>query len=291
MKELYLAIEKVYSDPANYPRKGRSSGAAFQWSQLGTGVRMSQFAKLMAQARQSADSALARKNVDLFDKAVWSYMLAGRKQYTDRTAAPIPAVTAPAVAAAEGDCAKVDWSKAAPLGDTWYARGSQQPAKRILCGRMLHDGKYLYLELSDRCDTSKLVTSATVFACDDWELYVAAQRAQPYRLFAVSPSAQVVGLSFGEVNWRQNVRVEGHGIKAVSNVSPPDNWTVRLAIPFQDAVPGGLKPGGKLYLNIIRVASSQISGEPRLGIDTWVPFCTVHDVDRLAQITLAEPQH
>lgn len=290
LKQLYLAIEKVYSDPANYPQKLHCRGAALQWSQLGTEQRMSQFARLMAQAYQAADSQFARKNVELFDKAVWSYMVAGRKQYTDRVAAPIPAVTAPAIPAAGGDCSKVDWSKAAPMGDTWYVRGGQQPAKRTLSGRALHDGKYLYLELSDRCDTSKLVTSATVFACDDWELYIAAQRAQPYRLFAVSPSAQVVGLSFGEVNWRQSVRIEEHGVKAVSDVSSPDKWTVRLAIPFRDAVPAGVKQDGSLYLNIIRVASSQVSGEPRLGIDTWVPFCTVHDVDRLAEIKLAEPQ-
>jgi hypothetical protein len=59
-----------------------------------------------------------------------------------------------------------------------------------------------------------------------------------------------------------------------------------MAIPLSGAIPGGVKPGGKLYLNVIRVTCPALSGTGGLGIDTWVSFCTVHEVDRLAEIAL-----
>jgi hypothetical protein len=47
-----------------------------------------------------------------------------------------------------------------------------------------------------------------------------------------------------------------------------------------------VRPGGTLYLNILRISSPAINGTGALGLDTWVSHCTVHEVDRLGAITL-----
>jgi len=255
---------------------------------------MAAYARLLDQAKKLADSDAVRARIDLFEKAVWSYMVAGREQFVKRQKAPSPSLKAPRVADAGGDPAKVDWAKAAPLQDPklpdhWYDRGGDQPSPhgRKLAGRIAHDGRFVYLELTDPCDTKKLVTSAQVFPFDDWEVFIAAQRAVPYRQYAVSPSAQVVALSHGEINFRMNVPITDHGVRATSNVGAADRWVARMAIPMSGAIPGGVQPGGKLYLNVIRVTSPALSGAGRLSIDTWVSFCTVHEVDRLAEIDLA----
>lgn len=83
-----------------------------------------------------------------------------------------------------------------------------------------------------------------------------------------------------------NVRLDGPGVKAVSDTSSPDRWVTRLVMPLAGLVQNGVAPGDKVYLNVIRVSSPQIAGAPKMGIDTWVPFCTVHEVDRLAEIQL-----
>jgi len=305
MKQLYLGIEKVFCDPANYPKE-KVSGAALSWGHLGTAERMAEFGRLLDKAKAAADTDTVRARIDLFEKAVWSYMVAGREQFVKRQKAAIPALKAPRVADAGGDLGKVDWSKAAPLQDPrlppdWFDRGGDKPSARKLSGRMAHDGRFFYLELTDACDTKKLVSSAMVFPADDWEVFIAAQRTVPYRQYAVSPSAQIVALSHGETNFRMNVPINDHGVKATSNVggvSPrrdtrdgdvpptPDKWVTRMAIPLSEAIPGGVKPGGKLYLNVIRVTCPALSGTGGLGIDSWVSFCTVHEVDRLAEIAL-----
>jgi len=77
-------------------------------------------------------------------------------------------------------------------------------------------------------------------------------------------------------------------VTAQSDVSAPDRWVTRVALPLESVIPGGVAPGGKLYLNILRVASPGVSGQGALGLDTWVAHCTVHEVDRLAELTLAE---
>ena len=288
LKKLYLAIEQTYSDPKSYPPgySGHQSKLV-AWDNLGTAERMDAFAKLVDQARRAvADAdALYKRRLDLFEKSVWSYMVAGRAQHMAHKTAPIPSLGVPRVAAAGGDLAKVAWNRAGTLPGPWYNR-TDKPASRRFSGRIAHDGRFLYLELTDPCDTKKLNASPTVFCYDDWEVFLAKQRAQPYRQYAVGPTALTVALSHGEVNWRMNVPVQGHGLKAVSDTSAPDKWVARLAFPLATVLPGGVKPGGKLYMNVTRVTGPAITGG-RLGIDTWVSFCSVHDVDRLAELTLA----
>jgi hypothetical protein len=285
MKALYCEIEKTYCDPANYPKE-RASGAETAWGYLGTEARMAGFRQLLEQAKQLAATDAGKHRIELFEDGVWSYMVAGRDQYVARQRAPIPSVRVPQAPDAGGDVDRVDWAKAAPLGGSWFDRGGDRPSARRLSGSVVHDGKCLYVELTDPCDTSKLVAAPTVFPFDDWELFVAAQRALPYRQYAIGPSGLIAALSHGEVNFRTNVPLDSHGIKARSNVSAPDKWVVRMALPLDSIVLKGIAPGGKLYLNILRVSSPAVCGQPSLGLDTWVSHCTVHEVDRLAEVTL-----
>jgi len=285
MRKLYEEIENVYCDPDNYPKE-QASGAEIAWGHLGTEERMARFGRLLDEARPLAETDEQKHRVELFDLSVWSYMQAGRAQYLGRTAAPVPSAQAPRVPDAAGDVSQVDWEKAAPLDGPWFQRGGDQPASRKLGGRIAHDGTHLYIELTDPCDTSKLQASAMVFPCDDWELFVAGQRAAPYRQYAVGPTGLIVALSHGEVNFRPNVPIGDHGISAQSDTSAPDRWVTRLALPLESVIAGGVAPDGRLYLNVLRIASSAVSGEPGLGIDTWVSHSTVHEVDRLAEVTL-----
>ncbi len=287
MKKLYLDIEKTYSDPKLRPPQ-RVSGPAESWGYLGTAERMARYAKWMRQAHALAQTPAEKANVALFDVGVWQYMVAGRKQFVDRQRAPIPSVTAPRVPNANGDPTKVDWAAAASLGDNWYERGGSKLSKRKFAGRIAHDGQYLYLELADSCDTSKLQTSAMVFPYDDWELLMAEQRGSPYRQYAWGPTGLVKALSHGEVNFRRNVPMANPGLRVASDTSSPGKWISRVAIPLATCLPSKVEPGGTLYMNILRVSSPGVSGEPRLGLDTWVSFCTVHEVDRLGEIVLAK---
>jgi len=287
MRKLYEAIEETYCDPAMRP-SAATSGPELSWGYLGTEGRMARFGMLLGEARRLAQTPEQKHRVELFELSVWSYMTTGRAQYAARTTAPIPSVTVPRVPSAEGDPSRVDWAKAVPLEGPWYERGGDRPSARTLGGRLVHDGSYLYVELADTCDTAKLQASPMVFPADDWELFVAGQRAAPYRQYAVGPTGLIAALSHGEVNFRPNVPLEDHGVTAQSDVSAPDRWVTRVALPLESVIPGGVAPGGKLYLNILRVASPGVSGQGALGLDTWVAHCTVHEVDRLAELTLAE---
>ncbi|MBM3497983.1 MAG: DUF4838 domain-containing protein, partial [Armatimonadetes bacterium] len=286
MRELYEAIEQAYCDPANYPKEGLS-GAELAWGHLGTEERMARFAGLLEDAKALAATDAQERRIALFELGVWSYMTVGRQQYLKRTTAPIPAVAAPRVLGVSGDPDRLDWSQAAELPGSWFERGGDKPSVRQLGGRIAHDGTHLYLELTDACDPSKLEASAMVFPFDDWELFVAGQRALPYRQYAVGPTGLTVALSHGEVNFRRNVPLEDHGIQARSDTAAAGRWTTRLSIPLASVVAGGVAPGEKLYLNILRVSSPAVNGTGGLGLDTWVSHCTVHEVDRLGEVSLA----
>ena len=289
LKKLYLAIEAVYCDPALRPQTPDVPGTSVQaaWEYLGTAERMAEYAMLMEEARAQAETEREKRNVALFDLGTWQYMAQGRAQYAERMAAPIPAVRAPAVPGAGGDPAKAAWDQAKKLSGGWFVRGSATTAPRKLAGRVAHDDRYLYVELVDPCDTSKLTVSPSVACYDDWELFLSTHRGRPYRQFLIGPTGMVKVLLNGEVNWRMHVPLEEHGVRAAADTTAPDRWTTRIAIPLKEVVPGGAKPGATIYMNVIRVTGPAITGTG-LGIDTWVPHTTVHELDRAAAVTLAK---
>jgi hypothetical protein len=141
--------------------------------------------------------------------------------------------------------------------------------------------------LEDPCDPKKLTVSPGIACYDDWELFMAAQRAIPYRQVLVGPTGMIQGLSDGEVNWRMNCPWNDHGIKVVSDTSRPDRWVLRLAIPLTSlAHAGGVQPGGKFYLGILRVTGPKITGGA-FSVDCSLSEANVHEPDRLGEFTLA----
>lgn len=247
----------------------------------------------MDEATASAATDIEKERVALWDASIWSYMRAGRDAFVRRMSSPMPELVAPRVPDAGGDPAKVAWDKAATLGDTWYARGGAEPPSLSLGGRVCHDGTMLYVELTDDTDPARLTDSPTIAPYDVWELILARQRAQPFRHYLIGPSARIMALSYGEVNWRQQVDATeyadpSYGLKAVSDTSG-DRWVVRLAFPLATMSDQPVPPGETVHMNIMRVSSPRLANQPDngLGIDTWVSHTTVRQVDRLGKITLA----
>ncbi len=287
IKKFYLAVEQVYCDPKLRPLgKGNEAFTVeTAWGLLGTAERMAGYAKLVDEARALARTEREKKNVALFDLSIWQYMKQGREKYVTRKEAPIPKVSVPIMPAVNGDAGKVAWEQAAPLAGGWFKRGSDTPADRAFSGKMAHDGEYLYLELIDPCVTANLTASPGVACFDDWEVVAGAQRGMPYRQFLIGPTGLTAACLNGEVNWRMFVPYEEHGIKVVADTSAPDKWVSRIAIPLKNLVTGGAKIGDTIYLNVVRVSGPAISGAG-LGIDTWVPYTTVIEMDRGAEIHL-----
>ncbi|MDD5704789.1 MAG: DUF4838 domain-containing protein, partial [Kiritimatiellae bacterium] len=287
LKKMYLEMETLYRDVARKPQpKPRMANNDEAWGQLGTTERMAAWGKLMEQAKGLARTEREQRNVAIFDLGFWQYMLQGRAKFEKRATLPQVSLRAPRVPAAGGDAAKVDWSKAATMGGGWFVTGSDTPAARQLSGRLANDGKYLYLELTDPCDTKRLENAPKIFPYDDWEIFLAGKRAMPYRQLAVGPTGRIQLLLNGEVNWQMYKTSDEHGIRAVADTSAPDKWVTRLAFPFQDLTADGVKPGGTVYLNVIRVSSVSVSGASHPTVEAWISNSNVHELDRLAEVTL-----
>ncbi|MDD5707880.1 MAG: DUF4838 domain-containing protein [Kiritimatiellae bacterium] len=287
LKKFYLSVEKVYCDPKFRPTAKGSDPQSVEtaWGLLGTAERMAEWGKLVDEAKALAKTEREKKNVALFELSIWQYMKQGREKYVMRKAAPIPSVSVPVVAAAAGDGNRVAWDQAAPMTGGWFQRGADKPAPRAMTGRMAHDGEYLYFELTDACATKNLTDSPSIAAYDDWEIFTSTHRGTPYRQFLVGPTGRAGAVLNGEVNWQMYVRFPEHGVKVVADTSAPDKWVSRIAIPLKNLVPGGAKAGDTVYINVVRVSGPAISGAG-WGIDTWVPFTTVHELDRAAEIVL-----
>jgi hypothetical protein len=271
MKTFYLETEKSYK------------GKVPQYTEQ----RMAQLAELVRKADSLAKTDAEKRNLEQFKLNTWAYMQEGMKQRQLINQSPVPSVTVPRVSDAGGDGAKVSWDKAITLPGTWYQNNSHLPALRKVSGRVAHDGKYLYLELVDQCDTASLKSSAMVFPFDDWEVFVASQQGLPYRQYAINPDGLVVGLSHGEVSFRMNVPMDQVPLTVVSDKSAADRWITRLVWPLDKIVPEGVKPGGKFFMNILRVWKLPSQGVPvGAGIETWGPFTKVHDMSRAPGLTL-----
>lgn len=281
LKSMYLDIEKTYCDPKNWPEKPGHESVDIAWGKLGTPERMARYATWMADAQKVAQTEPYKQRVELFRLSTWDYMKQGADQFQQRTGAPVPSVATPKIADANGDLKAVDWTKAAALPGHFCQRGGSVNSPRDLSGKIACDSKYLYVELTDPCDTKRLVVSPGVYPFDDWELFIAGQREKPYLQLGIGPSGS---LSAG-INAVSGVKdVSQCGIITASDTTAAGRWVTRVAIPLNALGDAGFHPLGKLYLNVVRVSSPQITGSG-LDIDTWVSYTTVHNVDRLGEIT------
>ena len=90
MRALYLAIEETYSTPGNYSPEVQNTDVHFHqteemaWGWLGTEERMQRFGEWMQQARAAAQTDVEKQRVDQFDRGIWQYMEAGRRDWLSR---------------------------------------------------------------------------------------------------------------------------------------------------------------------------------------------------------------
>jgi len=280
LKRLYLRIEEIYSNPDNYPADAHHQTAEIAWGRLGTPERMDEFGALMTLAQAQAESDAQKARVRLFDKQIWEYMTVGREMYRVRRAAKIPAVKAPKLAAADGDPEKVDWDKAVSLRE-WHAQEGG-PAEKKLEARLAHDGAWLYMQLVEWVDPKTLtINTACLWNGDDWEIFFAKQRAKPYRQLGLGPGGAAEGLAHGETAGKRMTEWDS-GAVVRSDISAPDRWTTRVALPLAKLAPDGLAAGDRLYMNIIRIWWVHNRGRQVV----WSPLSGVHQPDRFAEVTL-----
>ncbi|MCC6580333.1 MAG: DUF4838 domain-containing protein [Phycisphaeraceae bacterium] len=268
MKQLYQAIEETFSNPQNYPPDIASGEKAYHqteeiaWKWLGTADRMERFGKLMEQAKAAARTEKEKARVAVFELSIWRYMVEGRRRYLAneqyKTNPPkIPAsLVVPALASPVpgGDPNQVDWTMAAKM-DTWHTIFAE-PCDRKLRMLAAHDDEHLYLSLSDEVDPATLKCQPTWegvwaagpcyrgFVGDSWRVLVSRYGGLPYE----SPefSALMIPPTGPPIeSWRS-------GAKVVSDLSDKSRWTVRVAMPLKELLPGGTEPGCSLLINVIR---------------------------------------
>jgi len=291
LKAFYRTVERRYCDKSLYPKGAVHQTVQLAWSVLGDAETMAKLEKLMAAAETAAKTPFEQARVKCFKLGVWDYMKEGYDAYTVRAAAPVPHWTAVRIPAAGGDVAKVDWASVGAEPITYYDRGSRTPSSfKGGTVRLANDGEWLYLELTERCETARLVNSPGIACFDTWEFLFERQKAQPFRYYLSAPDGRMSAASYGEVNWRQNVPAAesgdaAYGAKCVTDVSKPDVWTARYAFPLKTMLEKPVKPGETIYFNITRVAGGGVTGTgKRFDILVLNPYTTVHTSDRAGEI-------
>ena len=256
MKQLYLEIEKVYCDPNVRQGKIPNGGTAqeIDWECLGTEERMAQYAKLMESAHSLAVTEREKRNVELFDRGIWKYMVCGKgrsqlgkwwSKPTRSSQLMIPCVPA----AANGDPLLADLSKAVKI-DGWLTE-TGQPSPRQLEASLAHDGRNLYIELRDN--------SAQSSPKDAWEMVFALRRELPLGRLKISADGKCQG---------------------IAAVAKPAGSAMRVAIPLTDLA-GGVEPGWHFFGNLERVAAD---GAHAAWLPTMIGF---EPTDWLGRLTLS----
>jgi hypothetical protein len=284
MKDLYTAIEKTYTNPANYPFKPNEFGGqteAIAWGSLGTPERMKVFGEILDRAKLAAKTDTDKARVAFFEKGIWDHMVQGVKMHPIIEAMrnqPPPKVTAAKqiIEATTGDPAKVDWSKAT-ISTGWRVISGGETTRKLET-RLANDGKYLYIQLEEMLDPSTLRSDDAIWFGDDWELFFAAARSKPYRQLAINPAGKFITYA-----WEADTSSAwDSGVIVNSNTSLPDRWQVRIALPLEKLLPGGVKTGSIVYANFYRSINGQ---SEYLG---WSPNFVggFHELSRMGEITL-----
>lgn len=304
MKKIYLLIEKIYSDPLNYPeyvqkeRRHFHQSEEIAWGYLGTEERMRELGKLMEEAKSKAKTELERKRVSLFEEGIWSYMLEGREAYLKKKgveekkkalepereklrAEPPPSISLSAVTSAEGDPERVDWNNAVVLGNWFQVEG--YPTERKVEGRITYDGEFLYIRLEEVLQRERLQNRDDIWSGDDWELFISLARDAPYYQIGIAPDGRF--LCYKYKVQREGMERWESGANVVSKVLS-DRWIVLLSLPLKNIEPN-LGKGSKLYLNLYR-ASFTLDELRSRELLSWSPNFApdFHILYRLGEILL-----
>lgn len=288
MQTMYEEMEKTYSDPRNYPAVVRNSPSGshqteeLAWKYLGTPQRMARWGALITEAKSLAKTSVERERLSLFVAGVWEPMQAAAVRYRRDApelerikAAPLPRVMVPAIATAAGDGSKVDWNKALNAGR--WSEITGLASKIDIEMKLAHDGKFLYVQLTDPRHGNTLVSSTNIFSGDDWELFFAAQRARPYHQFAFNPAGDNAALRWtdgdDEPKWQSGANLQ--------TVVTAQGWTAQLALPLEKLLPGGIRPGQTFFANAYR-------SKPNSLALAWSPNfnSSFHDLKRMVQVVL-----
>lgn len=210
---------------------------------------------------------LVKPEADAKSKAAAAKMLQEeQRRQSLRVKIDVPALATPA----RGDSSKINWEDLKTTDHWWLLNG--EPAKRDLQARFTHDGQWLYMQLTEKMDTAKLISAPDVWRGDDWEILFAAKSgSEPYRQIALNPEGKFVELAYGEPKWQSGVNVQ-------SNVTKTQ-WTLTLAFPLDKLVTGGAKPGQTIHLNILRGGKENVLWSSTFG-------SKFHSLEYLGQATL-----
>lgn len=290
MRTLWLDIEDTFSTSTNYPEAVQKEDKDFHqdeemaWRYLGTAERMQRWAGYVAAAKTAAQTETEKARVQLFAQGLWEPMVKAKQAYDVKAVhqaevdqlkkSPPPSARLPKLAApANGDVDKVDWSQGTTVKLDHNVQG--YPVPRQADTTFVRDEKYLYVRMQDRVDSKRISPTGGFWPNDDWEIFFAAQRGNPYRQVQFNPRGEFNAVCYGEASTWES------GLHVVSEVKP-NLWSVRLSIPLANVVPDGLKPGQKLYFNVVRASTG---GEENLALSPT--FSTgFHDSSRLADFTV-----
>ncbi len=85
MKQFYLKIEEIATNPENYREPFRKPNSIdwknVAWTQLGTAERMAELGGMMARAEAAAQTAREKERVGLWRDALWKWMEEGRAEH------------------------------------------------------------------------------------------------------------------------------------------------------------------------------------------------------------------
>jgi len=285
MQKLFEKIEHIYSDRGNYPVRA-SSGlvghqtADFAWAHLGTAQRMAEMRALLDQARQLAKRPITRQRIDVFDRAIWSYMEAGREKYVNNLKQRRWRKHARAYwlrgEPAAGQLTDVNWHDARAM--TLWSRPFGEPTLHTCSGRIAHDGQYLYVRYTEYAHPTTAHTRQPGQP-QSARLHVVLAPGASSRVYRVSidPTGRVVSNSW--VDGKQTPDQAEHWpvhVHARHDLQPGQRWRFELAIPLAkigaaigDAPDAPnlayVAPGDQIGINVVR------TGGPDGDIAMWSP--------------------
>ncbi len=187
-----------------------------------------------------------------------------------------PSITVPRLAKANGDGAKVDWTKAVQVKD-WRRLWGETVPERELLALMAHDGEYLYMMLEESAlELDKL--SEVWWGGDGWEIFFSNQEAAGiYRQLALNCNGEY---KLFEYNHGSHTITDA---VALSMRRQDGSWRSTLAIPLSKLLPRAPQAGQDFSMNIFR----QTRWRPGEHM-CWSPIFEAgyHDLERLGRVHL-----
>ena len=251
MSDFFSEIEKIITDPKNYPKThAHVHSQEVNWA-LGTHERMKKLDGYIRKAYALVKDPDAKKRLDAFCNNVWKQTLQGRKDYDARLSIqknPQPHISVAYIGKTTVPSQK-DWYTTSGSGLWWNSlKGKMYSKEDSPVVKLIFNDKNLFVYYSEKSPLAHRYRQKEMWF-NGLEIFCSKDASYPYNQLVIGCNGETFSCEYRDIDGHLERNRNVVPITVLKNEVKPDGWNLILSLPLNGL---GITPGKIFRANFLR---------------------------------------